>query len=595
MFANLVEMYEESCERFAQRNALAEKKNGEWIWSSYVHVRRLIDECRGGLATLGVGKGDRVAFIANNRLEWAVAAFATYGLEAIFVPMYEEQVASDRRHILKDSGACVVFAGTDEIDRETRAMAAELPNMRRVIGLERAPSDPDSFRHLLGIGEDNPFSARSPHPDSIAGLIYTSGTTGLPKGVMLSHGNIVSNLTAVREVFPVRPDDRTLAFLPWAHAYGQVCELYYGLSQGCACAINDDITRLLDNLAEVRPTLLLAVPRIFNRLYTNVVEEIAKKSAPIQKMFAYGLHAAAKHRQGERDRLLNELSLKLDDRLIFSKVREKLGGNVRLVICGAASLSPDVAELIDAVGIPVYEGYGLTETSPVVSTNTPQARRIGSVGRVLPGVRVVIDESRGGAPGEGEIIVYGPLVMKGYYGHPEKTAEVLTEDGGLRTGDLGRFDKDGFLFVVGRIKEQYKLENGKYVQPAMVEEALELSPFIATSMVYGDNKPYNVALLAPSRPNLEEWARKRGIELGDITRNPDVRTLLESEARRHAADLPAFVRPRDFVIVDEVFTPENGLLTPTLKLRRKGVTERWRDRLEALYRAPVSPTASAPR
>jgi long-chain acyl-CoA synthetase len=582
-YRNLVDVLEDGRRRFAGRPALGHARAGQWRWTSYTQLAWTVDRCRAGLAALGVGPGDRVAFVGDNRVEWAVAAFATYGREAIFVPMYGDQLPKEWKHILADSRARVAITAGGELTDIVRELGEGIPTLQHVIELDRPAEDPRGFAHLLEIGERSPSPPRSPAPEAVAGFIYTSGTTGLPKGVMLTHGNIVSNLTAIRDLFPVGPGDRSLAFLPWAHAFGQTCELHFLLSRGASVAINDTIPSLLENLAEVRPTVLVAVPRIFNRLYDAVMRQILEKPSPIRAVFAQGLEAAARHRAGERDTWLHELALRLDDRLVFSKVRAQLGGRLRFVISGSAALSREVAELIDALGVPVYEGYGLTETSPVVTANTPAHRRLGSVGRPIPGVRVAIDREVTGDPKEGEVVVHGPGVMKGYHGLPEATAKVLTEDGGLRTGDLGYLDPQGFLYITGRIKDAYKLETGKFVMPEPLEKQLELSPFISTIMLYGDNHPYNVALVVPDVAAFERWAERHGVELGDLTETPEVHEVLQREIERHATGAHNYELPKRLLVVDEDFTPDNGLLTPTMKVRRRNVLQRYGIELEALY------------
>ncbi len=591
---SLVDIWEHSAHRFAQRPALAERTAGAWHWTTYAELDAQIAACRGGLASLGVAAGDRVAIISNNRIPWAATCYATYGLEAVLVPMYEAQLSREWEHILADSGAKVVVAATGAIARVIEEMRDRLPKVEHVIGLDLPAEDPTSFAHLITTGREHPADARHPDGEAVAGFVYTSGTTGLPKGVVLTHRNLTSNLLAVREVFPIEPTEVSLSFLPWAHSFGQVGELHYGLSQGIGIAINDEISNLVDNMSEIRPTILIAVPRVFNRIYSSVAQQLAHRPKVIRKMFADGLSVAAQHRRGERAGLLRELELKLDDRLIFSKIRARFGGRLKMVISASAPLSIEVAELVDALGLNVYEGYGLSETSPVVTVNTPERRKMGSVGPVIPGVRVEIDESKGDAPGRGEVIVYGPNVMRGYHERPRENAAAFTPDGGLRTGDLGYLDEEGFLFITGRIKEQYKLENGKYVMPGVAEEKLKLSPFIANVLLYGDGRPYNVAIVVPDRKALEEWARGEGIELADPARDARVHDLLLSEitARGHEV-LRRYEVPKRVLVVSEDFTTDNGLLTPTLKLKRRQVVERYRKELDALYasseevRAPI--------
>lgn len=579
---NLVEIYQRAFATHAEREALGVKKDGQWEWVTFRELGQQVDECRGGLAALGVGPGDRVAIVAENRVEWVVACYATYGLEAVFIPMYPAQRPEDWRFILRDCGARVVF-GSETAYETLRAIAEELPALEHVIGIGRPEDEPSSFAALLGAGRADPVPARSPSADAIAGFIYTSGTTGMPKGVILSHGNIASNINAMREVFPLEPEERSLSFLPWAHSFGQVCELHFALSCGCSCALNDAIPNLLENLAEVRPTLLVAVPRIFNKIYDVVMQQIAHKPRFLRTLFADGIQTASRKRAGERVGLLREIELSLDDKLIFEKVRQKFGGRLKYAFSASAALDPEVAEFVDALGIEVYEGYGLSETSPTVTMNSRGHRKIGTVGQVIPGVRVEIDQTLGTQPGEGEVIVYGPNVMQGYHNRPEENARAFTPDGGLRTGDLGFFDEEKFLHISGRIKEQYKLETGKYVMPAPVEEHLALSPYIAQMMMYGDNRPYNVAIVVPERATVREWLEH--LDHPPADEKAAIEELIQREIAERGRELRSYEVPRKVLVVDEELTTGNGMLTPTLKVKRRSVLERHGAELAALYGA----------
>jgi long-chain acyl-CoA synthetase len=545
----LVELLERSRVAYAERPFIGTRRSGAWQWISYAGFGELVDHARAGLAGLGVGAGDRVAFIGDNSVEWAAAAHATYGLGAAFVPMYQAQRPSEWQFILGDCGARVAVVATDPTLAAVEAM--RLPELAHVVGVAGG-----GWERLLADGAAHPVPAASPHPGSVAAFIYTSGTTGKPKGALLSHRNITSNLVAMHQVITISPEDRYLSFLPWAHVFGQTVELHGILSYGASMALNDELPRLLDNLAEVKPTVLVAVPRIFNRIYDAVIREVP--AGLIDKILARAPEVAP----------------------VTEKIRGKFGGRLRYAFSGSATLSRKVAELIDALGITVYEGYGLTETSPIVTTNSPLGRRFGSVGRPLPGVRVVIDSD---GP-EGEIVVYGPNVMLGYHRRPAENQAALRPDGGLRTGDLGRLDEDGFLYITGRIKEQYKLETGKYVMPSPLEEALKLSPFIANIVVYGDDRPFNVALVVPSEPAIRAWAEAAGMVLGaDLTTDHRVRDLVAGEIERLSVEFKGYEKPRDFALVREDFTVDNGLLTPTLKLKRREVVARHGRILDELY------------
>jgi long-chain acyl-CoA synthetase len=402
--------------------------------------------------------------------------------------------------------------------------------------------------------------------------------------VLLTHANLTSNIAASATVFPLAPEDRTLSFLPWAHLYGQVVEVHFLISRGASTALNSDVSKLMDELLEVRPTMLVAVPRIFNRIYAGVNRQMEQKPRFIRALFKAGVASATRRNRGEKLGRFEALRLALADRLIFAKIRAKLGGRLKYALTASASIDRRVAEMVDALGIQVCEGYGLTETSPVVSGNTPDVRRMGSVGKPLPGVNVTLDTSLGRAPGEGEIIVHGPNVMKGYHNRPDENAKVMLASGGLRTGDLGTFDDDGFLYVTGRIKEQYKLENGRYVMPSPLEEQLKLSPFIANVMLYGDNKPFNVGIIVPDVEAVRGWAERAGITLReDLTSDPAVEKLIRDELDRCSVRFKPYEKPSAFVLTLEDFTCERGLLTPTLKVKRSRVLERHARSVDALY------------
>lgn len=592
---NIVELFESSVALHAPRELFGTKTDRGWSWLTYADVGRMVDAMRAALSSLGVGRGDRVAIIANNRVEWAVASYATYGLGAAFVPMYENQSEKDWAFILKDCGAKGVFVPNDAVRDRIAAMADALPALAWTAVLDGVPGAPAAeggrlgrewySRMLVRHAADTVASLR-PSPDDTACIIYTSGTTGEPKGVVLSHGNMATNVVGIRSLGLITEDDRSLSFLPWAHAMGNTCELNGFVSMGASIGICEGIEHIISNLSEVRPTALLTVPRIFNKIYNGVRAQIASKPAPVQKLVNAGLAAAKRKRETGSAGLGGAIALALADKLVFSKVRARFGGRLRLAVSGAAALAVEVAEFIDAIGIQVYEGYGLSEASPIVTVNYPGNRKIGSVGKAIPGVRVGIAAPN--ETGQGEIVVRGPNVMRGYYGRPKETAEVITPDGTLRTGDLGRIDADGYLFITGRIKEQYKLENGKYVVPGPLEERLKLSPLVANAFVYGDNRAYNVALVVPNMDAVK--AALYGNQPVIPAHAPEtlladqrVVALLSTEVDRMCADIKGYERIRKIALIAEDFTQENGMLTPTLKLKRRNVLAKWGSLVESLY------------
>jgi len=585
-FENLVDMFERSAKAYGPRELFGTKKNGQWTWTTYAEIGQLVDDFRGGLASLGIKRGDRVCIISNNRVEWAVVAYACYGLGAAVVPMYEAQLAKEWAFIANDCGAVAVVTATKEIHEKAKELQEKVESVKHLIGFALPKDDDHSYEALLEAGKASPAPSIHPEPADTSCLIYTSGTTGNPKGVILSHANIVSNVNAVQDMLPIGGDDRSLSFLPWAHSFGHTCELHVLLSRGASMALCEAVDKIVANLAEVKPTLLMSVPRIFNKIYDGVNKQMADKPAVIRSLFQAGLRAATKQKRTGDLGLMEKMTLAVADKVVFSKIRAKFGGRLKYAFSGGSALSKDVAEFIDALGITVYEGYGLTETSPIATANRPGAHRIGSVGQAIPGVKIVIDKSKAEDNKQGEIMVYGPNVMVGYYNRDQENKEVFTDDKGFRTGDLGFVDDDGFLYITGRIKEQYKLENGKYVAPAPLEEQLKLSPFIINAMVYGDNKLYNVALIVPDMDAVKKWAGEQGISAeGDekLLENAKVKELVQAEVDKAGEHFKGFERIKRVTLTAEDFTTQNGMLTPSLKVKRRVVMQKYKEQVESLY------------
>ncbi len=591
-YRNLPDLLQRSVKKYAGNPFLGTRRDdGTWHFITYKEFGELVDQFRAGLASLGVEPGDRVAIIADNRVEWAVAAHATYSLGALICPMYQKQNPKDWEYIIRDSGAKVVLVANTGIAGKVGPFVDSIETLERVVDIEGPASDPFSYAGLLKTGAEKPVPAADPDPDDVCGFIYTSGTTGKPKGVLLTHRNITSNASGAQEIFPLEESDRTLSFLPWAHSFGQTVELHCGTGYGISLALCDDTTKLVQYLGEVKPTLLFAVPRIFNKIYDGLHKKMAAESAFKQRMFKAAVAGAQKKRalaaDGRSSGLLN-FKMKILDKLVFSKVRARLGGRLRYAFSGGAAISREVAEFIDDVGIMVYEGYGLSETSPMATANCIGHRKIGSTGQALPGVEILIDTAAvGGTMGDqGEILVKGPNVMKGYHNLPDKTDEVMRDDGAFRTGDLGRLDSEGYLYITGRIKEQYKLENGKYVVPAPLEEQLKLSGFINQVLVFGDNKPHNVALIVPDEEALKKWAGEKGIagDLAALFGNDRVKALYQGELDRyHSEVFKGFEKVRAFDFIAEEFSTDNDMLTPTMKLKRRNVLKVYQHLLDALY------------
>ena len=582
---SLSDLLDRSVAQFGERTLFLRKVGPRWAPTSYAEFARIVSDLAAGLAALGVARGDRVAVVSNNCLEWAAIAYASYGLGAALVPMYESQRDADLQFIVRDSGAKVLFASTAEVFAKVSGLSTSAPKLRHVACIA------GSYAAILADGRERPPVRIRATRDDTAALLYTSGTTGEPKGVVLSHGNILANVLALKNIIAAtiaRPEEhRALSFLPWAHAFGHTVELHVMIASGASLAIAEAVDKVADNIREVRPTVLVAVPTVFLRIHSGIHKLMASRAALVRWLFQRALEQAQLVKQGRSLTVSGRLLALLTDLLIFSKIRARFGGRLRFAICGAAALPREAADLVEAIGITVFEGYGLTEASPIVSANTPGARKAGSVGKPLPGVRVVIEKPAAAAePRSGEIVVYGDNVMQGYHGREDESRRVLTAGHGLRTGDLGYLDADGYLFITGRIKEQYKLTNAKYVAPSPLEDRLRLSPFIDNVMLYGDNKPYNVALIVPDAATLREFAERAGLgalERRALLSRGEVRQLFAQEIERLSGEFRGYERVRDFAFAPEPFAQDNGTLTPSLKLKRHEILRRWGSLLERLY------------
>ena len=584
---NLIEMLEKSRQLYADRPLYGTKHDGVYEWTTYEQFAEKVDAFRGGLASLGVSAGDKVAIICKNTEEWAVSAYATYGLSAQHIPMYETQMAKEWEYIIRDCGAKVLLAANAAVLEQTRDFPENIESLEHIVLLSGSDAgDVKTYSDLLKTGRENPVQVRHPESQSPMGMIYTSGTTGDPKGVMLSHRNLIFECEVVLPLLGMTNEDRSLAFLPWAHVFGQVAEVHGLINSGGSAGLVEDVNTLIEELGVLKPSMFFAVPRVYNRIYERLRGQMQEKPGFIRSLFYGGLKQAKREREGETLGFLDNLTLTLARKIIFKKVLNRFGGNLRIAISGASALSPEVAEFVNDIGISIYEGYGLSENTAALSVNYPGVRRFGSVGKPLPGVRIEIDKSVEGSKEEdGEVIAYGENIMLGYHNLPEKTKESINDDGGLRTGDLGHLDADGYLYITGRVKEQYKLENGKYVAPAPLEESLKLSAYIDQVILYGFNRPHNVAVIVAAMPAVEKFAEENGISgsgeslLGD----PLVRELFQKQLEHYGKDFKSFERPQNFALLSEEWGIDNGLLTPTLKLKREVVEDQFRSQIESLY------------
>ena len=587
---NISELFDNSVKKFPDRPCLGTKnEQGEYQWITYREMGRRIDNFRGGLASIGVRRGDAVAIICNNSVEWAIGHFAVAGLGAVYVPMYEAELTHVWEYIIKDSAVKVLLVSKPEIYEKIKDFPSRIPTLEKIYVI--AGTGKNTMSELEAIGDAKPVKAIYPKPEEVAVLVYTSGTTGDPKGVLLMHGNWTSNHHARAVAYPhFNPDDRTLSLLPWAHCYG-LGELHTFTAVGGSLGFMGSVNTVVEDMAKVKPTFLVAVPRIFNKVYDTIVTRVGDAGGLKKKLFDAGVEAGKEKRrlaeQGKSS-LLTNLKFNIIDKIVFQKIRDLFGGRLKGSITGSAAMNPEISRFFFDIGIPLYDVYGLSETSPGITGNRPDCYRIGSVGQTLDKVRVVIDKSvvETGAK-DGEIVVYGPNVMKGYHNKPDATKEIMTPDGGVRTGDRGRLDEDGFLWITGRIKEQYKLENGKYVFPAALEEDICLNHYVQSALIYGAGKEYNVCMIVPDFQALKSYADKNNLpgDMKTLLAQQDIQDMITNAI---LADLKkkygGYEIPRKFIFLSEPFTLENGMVTQTMKLKRRVIMEKYQTEIDTMYK-----------
>ena len=589
---NLVDWWEESVTKFSERPLFGTKnKEGVYKWATYKEIGNRIDNLRAGLTQLGIGKDDVVGIIANNRPEWAVIGFATWGCLARYVPMYEAELVQVWKYIINDSGAKVLFVSNPAIYEKIKDFPKDIPTLKHIFIIE---SDGDnSMASLEKKGAAKPVAPKSPKAEDVAELIYTSGTTGNPKGVLLMHMNFTSNSHAGLKMYPELYENEvvSLTILPWAHVFGQTAELFAIIRLGGRMGLIESTKTIINDIVQIKPTFIIAVPTVFNRIYDGLWNKMNKDGGLARALFVMGVEAAKKNRvlaeKGQSDFMTN-LKFKIADKIVFQKIRDRMGGRMLGAMTGSAAMNVEISKFFFDIGIPIYDCYGLTETSPGITMNGSLAYRIGSVGRVIEKCKVVIDNSvvEEGAT-DGEIIAYGPNVMKGYHNRPEDTKAALTPDGGFRTGDRGRLDKDGYLFITGRIKEQYKLENGKFCFPVSLEENICLCSFVQQAVVYGLNRPYNICIVVPDFEVLLSYAKEKGLptDIKTLVERQDIKDIIsEAVTNQLKGKFGGYEIPKKFIILPEAFSLDNGMLTQTMKLKRKVVLDKLNDRIEALYK-----------
>jgi long-chain acyl-CoA synthetase len=587
---NVAEILEKSVSKFSQRPFLGTKNKQlkQYDWISYAEFGKRVDNVRSGLSQLGVQKDDAVGIISNNSTDWAICFFANSGLGARFVPMYEAELVQVWKYIINDAKVKVLFISKKAIYEKIKDVVSSIPTLKKVIVIEG--EGPDTLADLEKKGAAQKVKSLYPEHSSICILIYTSGTTGDPKGVLLSQGNITSNAHATTVCFPnINEKDTSLSILPWAHVFG-LGELVVYCLLGGSIGLAENATTIGEDLVLVKPTFMSAVPRVFNKVYDGLWTKMNEEGGLARKLFVMGVESGKKRRelaaQGKSCFKTN-LKFKIADAIVFKKIREKLGGRLSGVMTGSAAMNPEISHFFWDMGVPLYDAYGLTETSPGATMNCPSKYKIGSIGPIMGKGKIVIDKSVVGPDAkDGEIIIYGPNVMQGYYNKPEATKAVMTPDGGFRTGDRGRLDEEGFLFITGRLKEQFKLENGKYVFPVAIEEDIKLNHYIENAMIYGDGREFNICLVIPDFIALDKWAEKNKLpkDRAELLKKEETKKFLENEiVNSLKSTYGSYEIPKKFIFIDQPFTLENGMLTQTMKLKRRVVFEKYKDQIDASY------------
>lgn len=581
----LNELFADSVERHRGREFLRYKVGGRWESLSFEEVGRRVRELALGLYELGIRPGDRAAIWSENRPEWNLADLAVLAIGAIDVPIYANESPSQAEFIVSDSGARVVFTSSTYLEKARRACGGALVICFDGAGDVLSLADlADRGRAVFG-RDAGLFERlwRAVGPEDVATLIYTSGTTGVPKGVMLTHRNLARNaLRSAKWLGFTEPGQIALSYLPLAHIFERSAWYTY-MHSGAVVAYAESMDALLRNMLEVRPTVMTSVPRFFEKVYARLVERGLEAPFPRRQIFFWALDVAkrwAKRKdEGKPAGLLLGFERWAADLLVYRKLREALGGRLRVFISGGAPLAPEIGYLFMGIGLTILQGYGLTETSPLVSCNTESRNRIGTVGPVVEGVSVKIAE-------DGEILVKGDNVMKGYYNRPEEDRAAFTEDGWFRTGDLGYIDDAGFLVITDRKKDLIKTSGGKYVAPQKIESMIKASHFVSQVVVVGNGRKYPVALIVPNMEALRSYAQVKGISYGDdreLISRPEILDLMMRQVEKHTSGLAQFERIKRIALLEREFGVESGELTLTLKPRRSLIEERYREIIDGLY------------
>lgn len=607
MDATLGEMLFNRVDKYREHTALRFKKDGTWHDISWNEFGSRVEKMACGLLDLGINPGDRVAILSENRPEWAITDFAVISVQGILVPIYHTNKAKQIEFILQDSSAKMLVVSKPSLLKEVLEVRQNLKDLMKIVLIEaegslNIPRDVMSFQDLLELGASQKTKyeqklkelIKTANEDDTVSFVYTSGTTGNPKGVMLSHKNFLSNVKATSSIVEVEPHWVALSFLPLSHSLERMAGHYLIIYNGGIIAYAEGVNEVVKNLPEVKPDVMVSVPRLYEKMYAGILNKINEGSALKKRIFLWAVEVGKEWFYTNLTKKNPSPSLKLKhklaDKLVYSKLRELTGGRLRFFVSGGAALAKDINEFFHAIGLPILEGYGLTETSPVLTVNTFENLRLGTVGQAIPGVTLKIAE-------DGEIMAKGPNVFKGYFNRPDATEEAF-RDGWFLTGDVGVIDEDGFLTITDRKKDIIVTSGGKNVAPQNIEGLLGTDNFISQAVVFGDKQKYLAALVIPDFQMLSIWAKENGIPYNnrqELIQNPKVIELYNERIKNLIKDLPSYEQIKKFALLSEEFSTETGELTPSLKVRRKVVQEKYADIISGLFEEGVTgPATGAP-
>lgn len=585
----LISMIEDSIQKHANKPALAYKQKGDTYQDiSYSDFGDSIQQLSNGLRSLGVEKGDRIAIISENRPEWAISDFSILKIGAINVPMFSTLTAAQVGYILNDSGAKIICVSTVKQLEKVVTIRDNVETLETIILYDSTEDElPDGVVSYVDVCENGKDveteNDNNITEDDIATIIYTSGTTGNPKGVMLTHANFLFNFNACKSLVDVGETDVLLSFLPLSHVFERLGGHYVPLFSGAKIAYAESTFTVAQNMQEVSPTVMLSVPRLYETMHDRVLRAVEAGSSLKQKIFHWGVAVGSKVsssiQQGRNPSLMLSIKQGIADKLVFAKLKAATGGSLRFFISGGAALPQSIAEFFHAAGILILEGYGLTETSPVISLNYPEKWKFGTVGEPVPGIEVQIAE-------DGEILTRGPHVMKGYFNNDEATAEVIDSEGWFYTGDIGIIDEDGFIKITDRKKNIIVLSNGKNVAPQPIESQLIQSPFINQIMLVGNERKNVAALIVPNFDALNSWGKENEVDTSDMSamlKTREVHQHIQKEIRERLTDFADFEQVRRFALLEREFSQEEDEMTPTLKLKRNVIIEKFSDEIEGMY------------